>query len=62
MTPAPKLERLVGRLRGRRIAVVGDLMLDRYVWGTATRLSPGGASAGGGFRLGNVAVWAALAT
>ena len=40
MTPAPKLERLVRRLRGRRIAVVGDLMLDRYVWGTATRLSP----------------------
>jgi len=29
MTPAPKLERLVRRLRGRRIAVVGDLMLDR---------------------------------
>lgn len=40
MTPAPKLERLIRRLRGRRIAVVGDLMLDRYVWGTATRLSP----------------------
>src|ERR1700691_2230829 len=40
MTPIPKLERLVRRLRGRRIAVVGDLMLDRYVWGTATRLSP----------------------
>lgn len=40
MISAPKLERLVKRLRGRRIAVVGDLMLDRYVWGTATRLSP----------------------
>jgi rfaE bifunctional protein kinase chain/domain len=40
MTPAPKLERLVRRLSGRRIAVVGDLMLDRYVWGEATRLSP----------------------
>jgi len=40
MTPAPKLERLVRRLRGRRIAVVGDLMLDRYVWGEATKLSP----------------------
>src|SRR5262249_32185406 len=23
-----------------RIAVVGDLMLDRYLWGTASRLSP----------------------
>jgi rfaE bifunctional protein kinase chain/domain len=40
MTPAPKLDRLVGRLRGRNIGVVGDLMLDRYVWGRATRLSP----------------------
>jgi len=40
MTPVLKLDRLVGRLRGRRIAVVGDLMLDHYVWGTATRLSP----------------------
>ncbi len=38
-TPA-QLKRLVGRLRGRRIGVVGDFMLDRYVWGTATRLSP----------------------
>lgn len=27
-------------VRGRRIAVVGDLMLDRYMWGSATRLSP----------------------
>ena len=40
MTPAAKLEKLVGRLSGRRIGVVGDFMLDRYVWGTATRLSP----------------------
>jgi D-beta-D-heptose 7-phosphate kinase/D-beta-D-heptose 1-phosphate adenosyltransferase len=35
-----RLKRLVGRLRGRRIGVVGDLMLDRYVFGSATRLSP----------------------
>ena len=38
-TPA-QLKRLVGRLRGCRIGIVGDFMLDRYVWGTATRLSP----------------------
>jgi len=25
--------------RGKRIAVLGDLMLDRYVWGTASRIS-----------------------
>ena len=35
-----KLARIVRGLRGRRIGVVGDLMLDRYVLGTATRLSP----------------------
>jgi rfaE bifunctional protein kinase chain/domain len=37
-----KLARIVTALRGRRIAVVGDFMLDRYVWGTAERLSPEG--------------------
>ena len=35
-----KLTRFVKTLRGRRIGVVGDFMLDRYVWGSATRLSP----------------------
>jgi D-beta-D-heptose 7-phosphate kinase/D-beta-D-heptose 1-phosphate adenosyltransferase len=40
MIPASKLKRIVGRMRGRRIGVVGDFMLDRYLWGTATRLSP----------------------
>jgi D-beta-D-heptose 7-phosphate kinase/D-beta-D-heptose 1-phosphate adenosyltransferase len=38
--PTSNLKRLVSRLRGGRIGVVGDFMLDRYVWGTATRLSP----------------------
>src|SRR5258708_36862981 len=37
-----KLARIVTALRGRRIAVVGDFMLDCYVWGTAERLSPEG--------------------
>jgi rfaE bifunctional protein kinase chain/domain len=35
-----RLKRLIPRLRGKRIGVLGDLMLDRYLWGTATRLSP----------------------
>jgi D-beta-D-heptose 7-phosphate kinase/D-beta-D-heptose 1-phosphate adenosyltransferase len=35
-----RLKRLVPRLRGKRIGVFGDLMLDRYLWGTASRLSP----------------------
>jgi len=36
----PRLKRLITRLRGKHIGVLGDLMLDRYLWGTATRLSP----------------------
>lgn len=36
----PRLKRLLPRLKGYRIGVLGDLMLDRYLWGTASRLSP----------------------
>src|SRR6476661_11118753 len=36
----PRLKRLIPKLRGKRIGVLGDLMLDRYLWGTASRLSP----------------------
>jgi len=35
-----RLKRLIPRLRGKRMGVLGDLMLDRYLWGTASRLSP----------------------
>ena len=35
-----KLTKWARALRGRRIAVVGDFMLDRYMWGSATRISP----------------------
>lgn len=35
-----RLKRLLPRLKGKRIGVLGDVMLDRYLWGTATRLSP----------------------
>ena len=35
-----RLTKLAKALRGRRIAVAGDFMLDRYIWGSATRLSP----------------------
>jgi len=27
-------------MRGQRVAVIGDWMLDRYLWGTANRISP----------------------
>src|SRR5260370_729198 len=36
----PRLKRLIPRSRAKRIAVLGDLMLDHYLWGTASRLSP----------------------
>jgi D-beta-D-heptose 7-phosphate kinase/D-beta-D-heptose 1-phosphate adenosyltransferase len=42
-TPAfdPALLRsLVARFSGRRIAVLGDCMLDRYLWGRVERISP----------------------
>ncbi len=35
-----QLQLALRKLRSRRVGVLGDLMLDRYVWGTATRLSP----------------------
>ncbi len=31
---------LFERARGRRILVVGDLMVDEWIWGTVTRISP----------------------
>ncbi|MGC2129559.1 MAG: D-glycero-beta-D-manno-heptose-7-phosphate kinase [Candidatus Aquilonibacter sp.] len=31
---------LVDRMRGRSILVVGDLMIDEWIWGTVSRISP----------------------
>ena len=31
---------LTEKIAGRRILVLGDLMLDRYLWGTVDRISP----------------------
>ena len=35
-----RVARIVKAFSGRRLGVLGDWMLDRYVWGKATRLSP----------------------
>lgn len=35
-----RLADLLGKFSGKRVLVVGDLMLDEYIWGTATRISP----------------------
>ena len=39
-TDLAALRALVQRFAGRRIAVIGDLMLDRYLWGRVDRISP----------------------
>lgn len=35
-----RLKELLGKFTGKRIAVVGDLMVDRYYWGVVNRISP----------------------
>ncbi|MFY9663383.1 MAG: D-glycero-beta-D-manno-heptose-7-phosphate kinase [Candidatus Cybelea sp.] len=36
----PDARTLFERAKGRRILVVGDLMIDEWIWGTVTRMSP----------------------
>jgi D-glycero-beta-D-manno-heptose-7-phosphate kinase len=38
--PPAKAKALLRRIAGLRILVVGDIMLDHYIWGDATRISP----------------------
>lgn len=35
-----RLQQVFNGFQGKRIAVVGDLMIDRYYWGTVRRISP----------------------
>ena len=35
-----RVDHLLHSMQGKKIAVVGDLMLDRYIWGSVTRISP----------------------
>ena len=35
-----QLQALLERVRGLKVACVGDLMLDRYVYGEVSRISP----------------------
>ncbi|MFW6160703.1 MAG: D-glycero-beta-D-manno-heptose-7-phosphate kinase [Acidobacteriota bacterium] len=34
------LKSLVKSFKGKRVAVLGDLMLDKYIWGSVSRISP----------------------
>jgi D-beta-D-heptose 7-phosphate kinase/D-beta-D-heptose 1-phosphate adenosyltransferase len=36
----PDARTLITRMRGRRILVIGDLMIDEWIWGSVTRISP----------------------
>src|SRR5580700_10378377 len=38
--PTAKAKALLKRISELRILVVGDVMLDHYIWGDATRISP----------------------
>ncbi len=42
MTPleSRKMSRLVRGFARRRVCVLGDIMLDKYIWGSVTRISP----------------------
>jgi len=37
---APGARELFARMRGKRVLVVGDVMLDEWVWGSVSRISP----------------------
>lgn len=37
---APRLEEILSLAKGKRILVIGDLMLDEFVWGKVGRISP----------------------
>jgi rfaE bifunctional protein kinase chain/domain len=37
---SPKYKDIINRLSGRRLAVIGDSMLDRFLWGRVDRISP----------------------
>ncbi|MEB2284007.1 MAG: D-glycero-beta-D-manno-heptose-7-phosphate kinase [Polyangiaceae bacterium UTPRO1] len=40
MSPTTRLRELIRRFTGTRVLVVGDLMLDQFVWGDVSRISP----------------------
>jgi rfaE bifunctional protein kinase chain/domain len=37
---APRAAELLARMAGRRVAVIGDVMIDEWIWGDVTRISP----------------------
>ncbi len=35
-----KMEKIIQDFQNKRVLVLGDLMMDKYIWGTVTRISP----------------------
>ena len=35
-----RIDKLLSNVRTKRIAVIGDVMIDRYIWGNVNRISP----------------------
>jgi D-glycero-beta-D-manno-heptose-7-phosphate kinase len=40
MIAPPTASQLLARMAGRRIVVIGDVMIDEWIWGAVTRISP----------------------
>lgn len=40
MGTEPDFRELIGRFAGKRVLVIGDLMLDEFIWGRVSRISP----------------------
>jgi D-beta-D-heptose 7-phosphate kinase/D-beta-D-heptose 1-phosphate adenosyltransferase len=38
--PAGRLREILDEIRTRKVMVIGDVMLDKYVWGSVSRISP----------------------
>jgi D-beta-D-heptose 7-phosphate kinase/D-beta-D-heptose 1-phosphate adenosyltransferase len=36
----PRASELLARMAGRRIVVIGDVMIDEWIWGRVSRISP----------------------
>ncbi|HTD36823.1 MAG TPA: D-glycero-beta-D-manno-heptose-7-phosphate kinase [Candidatus Limnocylindrales bacterium] len=40
MIAAPRAAELLARMTGRRVVVIGDVMIDEWIWGDVSRISP----------------------
>jgi rfaE bifunctional protein kinase chain/domain len=37
---AQKIRKVIGKFKNKRVLVLGDIMLDKYIWGDVSRISP----------------------